>query len=76
MIAAARVRAWLLIMVSTLDDPEIAAYVQQLEEAKDTTDLPEATGDAIAKEFERYVAQLKPFFAGVGCVSRAGVRVG
>lgn len=37
------------------DDPEIAAYVQQLEEAKDTTDLPEATGDAIAKEFERYL---------------------
>ena len=35
--------------------PEIAAYVQQLEEAKDTTDLPEATGDAIAKEFERYL---------------------
>ncbi|MEF3121819.1 PAC2 family protein [Kocuria flava] len=37
------------------DDPEIAAYVQQLEEAKDTTDLPEATGDAIAREFERYL---------------------
>jgi hypothetical protein len=37
------------------DDPEIAAYVQQLEEAKDTTELPEATGDAIAREFERYL---------------------
>lgn len=37
------------------DDPEIAAYVAKLEEAKDTTDLPEATGDAIAQEFERFL---------------------
>lgn len=37
------------------DDPEIAAYVVKLEEAKDTTDLPEATGDAIAQEFERFL---------------------
>ena len=37
------------------EDPEIAEYVSQLEEAKDTVDLPEATGDAIAKEFERYL---------------------
>ncbi|OFI38009.1 carboxylate--amine ligase [Arthrobacter sp. SW1] len=37
------------------DDPEIAAYVRQLEEAKDTADLPEATGESIAKEFERYL---------------------
>lgn len=37
------------------DDPEIAQYVSQLEEAKDTVDLPEASGDAIAKEFERYL---------------------
>lgn len=36
-------------------DPEIGAYVQQLEEAKDTAELPEATGDSIAKEFERYL---------------------
>ncbi|MHA7269068.1 PAC2 family protein [Arthrobacter sp. HLT1-20] len=36
-------------------DPEIAAYVKQLEEAKDTAELPEATGDSIAKEFERYL---------------------
>jgi hypothetical protein len=26
-----------------------------LEEAKDATDLPEASGDAIAREFERYL---------------------
>lgn len=36
-------------------DPEIASYVQQLEEAKDTAELPEATGESIAKEFERYL---------------------
>ncbi len=37
------------------DDPEIAEYVQALEQAQDTAELPEATGDAIAKEFERYL---------------------
>lgn len=37
------------------EDPEVAEYVRQLEEAKDTVDLPEATGDAIAREFERYL---------------------
>lgn len=36
-------------------DAEVAAYVQQLEEAQDATELPEATGEAIAKEFERYL---------------------
>jgi hypothetical protein len=29
--------------------------VRTLEEAKDATDLPEASGDAIAREFERYL---------------------
>ncbi|HEX2247705.1 MAG TPA: PAC2 family protein [Arthrobacter sp.] len=37
------------------EDPEVAAYVRQLEEAKDTADLPEATGESIAREFERYL---------------------
>jgi proteasome assembly chaperone (PAC2) family protein len=37
------------------EDPEVAEYVQQLEEARDATDLPEATGEAIAREFERYL---------------------
>lgn len=37
------------------EDPEIAEYVRQLEEAKDTVDLPEASGEAIAREFERYL---------------------
>ena len=36
-------------------DEEVADYVHSLEEAQDTADLPEATGDAIAKEFERYL---------------------
>ena len=37
------------------DDEEIADYVAQLEEEQDTAELPEASGDAIAKEFERYL---------------------
>ncbi|MCA5893528.1 PAC2 family protein [Isoptericola sp. NEAU-Y5] len=37
------------------EDAEISEYVQQLEEAKDTADLPEASGEAIAREFERYL---------------------
>ncbi len=36
-------------------DSEVAEYVESLEEAQDTADLPEASGDAIAKEFERYL---------------------
>lgn len=49
-------RAW-EIGVNELadDDEEIADYVAQLEEARDTVDLPEASGDAIAREFERYL---------------------
>ena len=39
----------------TAEDEDIAAYVRGLEEAKDTVDLPEASGDAIAREFERYL---------------------
>ncbi|THJ67555.1 PAC2 family protein [Arthrobacter echini] len=38
-----------------VEDPEVAAYVRQLEEAKDTVDLPEASGESIAREFERYL---------------------
>ena len=36
-------------------DSEVGDYVRALEEAKDTTELPEATGEAIALEFERYL---------------------
>lgn len=37
------------------EDPEVAEYVATLEQQRDTTELPEATGDAIAAEFERYL---------------------
>jgi proteasome assembly chaperone (PAC2) family protein len=37
------------------DDSDVADYVRSLEEERDTTDLPEASGDAIAREFERYL---------------------
>ncbi|MBA3781516.1 MAG: PAC2 family protein [Nocardioides sp.] len=37
------------------EDEDIAEYVQALEETRDTTDLPEASGEAIAREFERYL---------------------
>jgi predicted ATP-grasp superfamily ATP-dependent carboligase len=36
-------------------DTEVAEYVRTLEEARDATELPEASGDAIAREFERYL---------------------
>lgn len=37
------------------EDSEIFEYVEQLEEATDTADLPEASGEAIALEFERFL---------------------
>lgn len=37
------------------DDSEVADYVRSLEEAKDLTEAPEASGEAIAREFERYL---------------------
>lgn len=37
------------------DDEDMAAYIKQLEQARDTVDAPEATGEAIAEEFERYL---------------------
>ncbi|MDT9592305.1 PAC2 family protein [Nocardioides zeae] len=37
------------------EDEEIAEYVRSLEESRDTADLPEASGEAIAREFERYL---------------------
>ncbi|GAA3721294.1 proteasome assembly chaperone (PAC2) family protein [Spinactinospora alkalitolerans] len=37
------------------EDSDIAGYVRSLEEAKDAAELPEATGEAIAREFERYL---------------------
>ena len=37
------------------EDSEIADYVKALEESKDAAELPEVSGDTIAKEFERYL---------------------
>lgn len=37
------------------EEEEIGAYVRALEEARDTSDLPEASGEAIAREFQRYL---------------------
>lgn len=37
------------------EDPEIAEYVKTLERSRDTSELPEVTGDSIAREFERYL---------------------
>lgn len=37
------------------EDDEISEYVRSLEETRDTTDLPEASGDAIARDFEEYL---------------------
>jgi len=36
-------------------DDEVGEYIHSLEQAQDTVELPEASGDAIAREFERYL---------------------
>lgn len=49
-------RAWEVgVDELAFDDDEVADYVKQLEHARDTADLPEASGEAIAREFERYL---------------------
>ncbi|KQV08578.1 PAC2 family protein [Leifsonia sp. Root112D2] len=37
------------------EDEDMASYIAQLEQARDTVDSPEASGEAIAQEFERYL---------------------
>jgi len=37
------------------EDEDVAEYVRSLEESQDTAELPEASGEAIAREFERYL---------------------
>jgi predicted ATP-grasp superfamily ATP-dependent carboligase len=37
------------------EDEDVAEYVRNLEESQDASDLPEASGEAIAREFERYL---------------------
>jgi predicted ATP-grasp superfamily ATP-dependent carboligase len=37
------------------EDTDVAEYVKALEESKDAVDLPEATGESIARELERFL---------------------
>ena len=37
------------------DDDDMSSYIEQLEQARDTVDSPEASGEAIAQEFEKYL---------------------
>jgi proteasome assembly chaperone (PAC2) family protein len=37
------------------EDTDLREYIRQLEASKDETELPEATGESIAREFERYL---------------------
>ena len=37
------------------EDTDVAEYVKALEESKDAAELPDVSGDLIAKEFERYL---------------------
>ena len=49
-------RAWQLgVDELAAEDTEVADYVRALEDAQDTAELPEASGEAIAQEFERYL---------------------
>lgn len=43
------------IDAAAADDDEMTEYIRQLEQTRDTWDSPEASGDAIAQEFERYL---------------------
>ncbi|OYN98457.1 PAC2 family protein [Enemella evansiae] len=49
-------RAWERGVAELIDDDaELSSYVASLEADQDETELPEASGDAIAAEFERYL---------------------
>lgn len=53
---AAEAVAWeASIDAAAADDDEMRDYIHQLEQTRDTWDSPEASGDAIAQEFERYL---------------------
>ena len=43
------------IDAAAAEDEEMTEYIRQLEQTRDTWDSPEASGDAIAQEFERYL---------------------
>jgi len=51
-----RARAWeRQVDELAAEDSDIGEYIAALEEREPATDLPEASGEAIAKEFERYL---------------------
>jgi proteasome assembly chaperone (PAC2) family protein len=51
-----RARAWeRQVDELAAEDSDVAEYIASLEEREPATDLPEASGEAIAKEFERYL---------------------
>ncbi len=53
-------RAWeIAVDEMASEDSDVAEYIKSLEVAKDETDLPEATGESIAREFERYLRRNK-----------------
>jgi hypothetical protein len=37
------------------EDEDMAAYIQGLERSRDAFDSPEASGEALAQEFERFL---------------------
>lgn len=43
------------IDAAAADDEDMSEYIRQLERTRDTWDSPEASGDAIAQAFERYL---------------------
>lgn len=47
------------------DDDDMTAYIEGLEKARDTAEAPEAKGEAIAEEFEKYL-QSRPDRPGSG----------
>ena len=56
------------------EDEDVADYVRALEETRDTTDLPEASGEAIAREFERYLKRRSDEDPSPSCHSGCGSR--
>ncbi|WP_238439600.1 PAC2 family protein [Microbacterium sp. JZ31] len=53
---AAEAATWeATIDAAASDDDEMREYIRQLEQARDTVDAPEASGDAIAQAFESYL---------------------
>lgn len=54
-LAAEAVKWEATIDAAAADDDEMTEYIRQLERTRDMVDSPEASGDAIAREFERYL---------------------